>query len=125
MIEAVKGRVRADAAGTGPDLILLIFVHFNMIVVTRSRSGRWRPAKDQEPMLLLTPLNVLLTFLPRLVMAAAATATIRASITPYSTAVGPSSLDTKLRTHRNRFFMADTLSMGDPKKDRVLCGLAS
>ena len=42
--------------------------------------------------------NVLFAFLPRVVMAAMHTTTIRASITAYSTAVGPSSCMMKWTT---------------------------
>jgi len=49
-------------------------------------------------------LNVLLAFDPSELMAAMQTTIIRASITAYSTAVGPFSSLRKLRTLANQFF---------------------
>jgi len=49
---------------------------------------------------LFTPLNVVLTVVPRFATIKAQTAMIKANITPYSTAVGPSSLTKKCCTFR-------------------------
>jgi hypothetical protein len=51
-------------------------------------------------------LNVVLAFVPTAVIAVKQTITIRASITAYSTAVGPSSETRKRRTFRVRDFIA-------------------
>src|SRR6516165_7493097 len=55
-------------------------------------------------MVLLTLVNVLLALVPRAVMAVMHTTMIRASITAYSTAVGPSSAFRKLTTPLRRFW---------------------
>ena len=65
--------------------------------VSQQTAGRslsaWagRPYEPVEPMAVPTLVNVLLAFLPSVVMAVMHTTMIRASMTAYSTAVGPSS----------------------------------
>ena len=61
-----------------------------------------RPAfyDDADPSLLPIVLNVVLAFVPSVVMAVMHTTTMRANITAYSTAVGPSSRRRKLATER-------------------------
>src|SRR5262249_46229473 len=59
-----------------------------------------------EASVLLTWLNVVLTLLPSAPTTETIATTIRASITAYSTAVGPSSLTRKLRTLEIRQFIA-------------------
>src|SRR4051794_33205737 len=59
-----------------------------------------------EPMAVPTLVNVLLALLPRVVMAVMHTTMIRASMTAYSTAVGPSSRLTKSTTKFFRLFTA-------------------
>jgi hypothetical protein len=59
------------------------------------------PEKGHELLALsvvLNEVNIVLAFLPTAVMAPTQTAMMRASITPYSTDVGPSSLLRKLAT---------------------------
>jgi hypothetical protein len=63
----------------------------------RERGGGTRRLRDQEPTELCTELNVPLMVVPRLWRIPMQTTTIRASITAYSTAVGPSSLARKRR----------------------------
>jgi len=60
-------------------------------VVAKNRSSAY------EPIELETLLNVLLALLPIWLMAVKHTTTIRASITAYTTAVGPSSQKRKVR----------------------------
>src|SRR5207244_9823446 len=71
------------------------------------------------PMVLPTEVKVLLALVPRVVMAAMHTTMIRASMTAYSTAVGPSS------RFRNRTALLGNLVTGMPPKDGALgnpCG---
>src|SRR5438067_1462771 len=56
------------------------------------------PAHYEPPILLLTDVNVAFAFVPRAVMATRHTTMMSASITAYSTAVGPSSRFRKLTT---------------------------
>src|SRR5438874_12269898 len=70
--------------------------------------GAWAGSRHQaqleaEPILEPTVVNVWLAFWPRTVMAAMHTTIIRASMTAYSTAVGPSSACTNFTTERVRF----------------------
>src|SRR5205823_2308821 len=62
-------------------------------------SVRTRPYEPAEPTALPTVVKVLLAFLPSVVMAVMHTTMISASITAYSTAVGPSSRFRKFPTH--------------------------
>src|SRR5579885_944770 len=74
----------------------------------RPRTPRRSRPRDHEPVTVLwTELNVPLMPVPRLWRMAIQTTTIRASITAYSTAVGPSSLAT------NRMRLASFRNMGD------------
>lgn len=70
-----------------------------------------------------TKLNVSFVLLPRVVMAAMHTTTIRASMTAYSTAVGPSSLRRKF-THlvitRRARFLTTSPPHGTGKMDRLV-----
>src|SRR5207248_2062524 len=61
------------------------------------------------PSVLPTEVNVLLALLPRVVMAAMHTTMIRASMTAYSTAVGPSSRFRNFTTLLVNFFIAISL----------------
>jgi hypothetical protein len=72
----------------------------------RLRASRF----DYELRELLTELNVPLTLVPSDLTAAAQTAMIRANITPYSTAVGPSSLTKKRCTFETKLFIANSCS---------------
>jgi hypothetical protein len=56
-------------------------------------------------------LKVLLTLVPRVVIAAIDTTIIRATITAYSTAVGPSSLFKNLTNFSRRVFIVNSLKM--------------
>src|SRR5206468_3764127 len=70
-------------------------------VVARARAPSSVPGRVQLevlPMVVPTLVNVLLALLPSVVIAAMQTTMIRASITAYSTAVGPSSRARKLTT---------------------------
>src|SRR6185369_1418358 len=90
-----RGGRQADRGGTrevvesrkvvGPDYSGLRLYDF------RLRASRTQLPADGGAMDEPTKENVLLALLPRVVMAAMHTTTIRASITAYSTAVGPSS----------------------------------
>ena len=79
-------------------------------------------------MVLLTLVKVLLALVPRAVMATMHTAIISASITAYSTAVGPSSRFGKFTTLWVSL-RASTIPLGDlvldaPDAGRVPCSLA-
>src|SRR5437762_12907638 len=87
----------------------------------RRHAGRMPPiigailsrAQDEElPIALPTPVNVVLAFWPKVVMAARQTTMMSASMTAYSTAVGPSSFFRK-STKRVAILanMADSLSV--------------
>src|SRR6266545_5211707 len=69
-----------------------------MQICSRGSSPGYEPVV--LPMVSLTEENVLLELVPRAVMAAMHTTTISASITAYSTAVGPSSRFRKFTTPR-------------------------
>src|SRR5205085_9847103 len=56
----------------------------------------WATLQLEAPIVLPTLVNVVLALLPSVVIAAMQTTMIRASITAYSTAVGPSSFTRKL-----------------------------
>src|SRR5476651_1547951 len=62
---------------------------------------------DAEPTLAPTVVKVLLAFWPSVVMAARQTTIIRASMTAYSTAVGPSS---RLQKSTTKFFIRDNIA---------------
>src|SRR6516162_5422056 len=70
-----------------------------------------------------TVVNVLLAFVPSVVMATMQTTMISASMTAYSTAVGPSSLLTKFRTQDKTFFIVFSFRQpGDPPSQRASGG---
>src|SRR6185503_4172646 len=64
---------------------------------------------DAEPILLPTVVKVWLALVPRVVIAVRQTTMIRASMTAYSTAVGPSSRARKLTMALVKFFMVGFL----------------
>src|SRR5881398_659075 len=73
---------------------------------------RFQVQLEAEPILLPTVVKVVLAFWPRVVMAARQTTMIKASMTAYSTAVGPSSRVTKLTTASVNLRMAKTPQQG-------------
>jgi hypothetical protein len=77
------------------------------VLATRHQFGQRGCERTHHEIELLTELNVPLTLVPRVFTPAAQTAMIRANITPYSTAVGPSSLTKKRFTLDTRSFMAN------------------
>src|SRR5262249_29721391 len=78
-----------------------------------SAPGPPRPAQEPVGLTALpTVLKVLLAFWPSVVMAAMHTTMIRASITAYSTAVGPSSLFRKLTKFLVRLRILDLQTSG-------------
>src|SRR5262249_19652332 len=89
----------------------------------RPRSSRG-PDDHQEPepplSVLCTELNVPLMLVPRLLITVTQTTTIRASITAYSTAVGPSSLTRKFRTREKTPFISNSFAaMRQPRGGKV------
>src|SRR5205823_6589343 len=82
-----------------------------------SNQARAKPRPQAEivqlevlPIAVATPVNVLLAFEPKAVMAVMHTTMMRASMTAYSTAVGPSSRLRKSTTKFLRLFMTKVLS---------------
>src|SRR5436190_984755 len=69
---------------------------------------RWRADHEAAAVLSDTLLKVLLALEPSELMAAMQTTMMRASITAYSTAVGPSSLLRKVRTLASQFFISQS-----------------
>jgi|GEM_PF-4130234 len=86
------------------------FVEHTQLELLEVLDGGW----IEEP----TNENVLFAFEPRVVMAAMHTTTMRASITAYSTAVGPSSLLTKLTRVFVIARISDLLNPATPGLDK-------
>jgi hypothetical protein len=80
------------------------------MLVTRHCFRQRGCERNDHEIELLTELNVPLTCVPSVFTPAAQTAMIKANITPYSTAVGPSSLTKKRLTFETNTFIGHSSS---------------
>jgi hypothetical protein len=88
-----------------------------LMLATRHRVHQRGCERVDHESELFTELNVLLTLLPSVVTIVAQTAMIRANMTPYSTAVGPSSLTKKRCTFKTKLFIANSSSGQSMKRN--------